>query len=235
MSWRPHISRHVDAFLSVEADEDNPCRLSRRSQPWQGAGTEPPASLLWRLPPSQDLGPPPPVDLQVHAGVLQAGGPGEGPGPGVLSAVRPSQHDGPPVSDWWHFLHPPPPTSHQTFAGFIDFIVIPTLSTCGEMIKTVLGSADFHQPWTETLQENRSNWQKKVGRADLVGDIIQLLSWLRLMMEREVSTPRTPAMIPVRLVAVPANTNLPPTPTNSQSKLDLALFSPQSFSRLCRF
>ena len=58
----------------------------------------------------------------------------------------------------------------SVFLGFIDFIVIPTLSTCGEMIKTVLGSAatDFEPPWTETLQENRSNWQKKVSREDLV-------------------------------------------------------------------
>ena len=51
------------------------------------------------------------------------------------------------------------------FAGFIDFIVIPTLSTCGEMIATVLGTSadDFQQPWSETLLENRNNWQRKVG------------------------------------------------------------------------
>ena len=50
----------------------------------------------------------------------------------------------------------------SVFLGFIDFIVIPTLSTCGEMIKTVLGSAaaDFHQPWTETLQENRNRHER---------------------------------------------------------------------------
>ena len=54
--------------------------------------------------------------------------------------------------------------------GFIDFIVIPTLSTCGEMIATVLGTsaADFQQPWSETLLQNRNNWQKKVSAGENV-------------------------------------------------------------------
>ena len=166
------ISRHVYAFLPVEADEDNPRELSWRVHLGQGAGVEPPAPLLRRVTPCQEVGAAPPVDLQVHAGVLQAGGQGEGAGPGVLAALWPTQHHGPSVSDWWVILSLCGRWSYRLLLlpGFIDFIVIPTLSTCGEMIATVLGTsaADFQQPWSETLLQNRNNWQKKVSAGENV-------------------------------------------------------------------
>jgi len=54
----------------------------------------------------------------------------------------------------------------QSQIGFIDFIVIPTLTTCGEMVRCVLGSevngdVQCQPPWTDILAENRQNWQKK--------------------------------------------------------------------------
>ena len=48
--------------------------------------------------------------------------------------------------------------------------MIPTLTTCGEMIRCVLGAgagqgaglSKDNAPWDSTLATNRQNWQKKV-------------------------------------------------------------------------
>ena len=44
--------------------------------------------------------------------------------------------------------------------------MIPTLTTCGDMIRCVLGSENNggvqpEPPWADILAENRQNWQKK--------------------------------------------------------------------------
>ena len=52
--------------------------------------------------------------------------------------------------------------------------MIPTLTTCGEMIRCVLGAgagagqgaglSKDNAPWDSTLATNRQNWQKKVNK-----------------------------------------------------------------------
>ena len=55
----------------------------------------------------------------------------------------------------------------QSQIGFIDFIVNPTLTICGDMVKTVLGSNYTNEdgektPWTDILPINKQKWQQKV-------------------------------------------------------------------------
>ena len=56
--------------------------------------------------------------------------------------------------------------SKYSVSGFIDFIVVPTLTTCGDMIKNVLINSPTPMkddcPWRAELGVNRTNWQKKV-------------------------------------------------------------------------
>ena len=47
--------------------------------------------------------------------------------------------------------------------GFIDYIVTPTLTVCGDMVTAVLGgTGGVEQPWYSTLAVNREKWQEKV-------------------------------------------------------------------------
>ena len=53
-------------------------------------------------------------------------------------------------------------------AGFIDFIVSPTLSVCGEVLALVVpGRREQEKPWHTNLAANKERWQAKVGLLSL--------------------------------------------------------------------
>ena len=74
----------------------------------------------------------------------------------------------------------------QSQIGFIDFIVVPTLTVCGDMVTTVLGGVVCEDPWTMTLPTNRARWQEKVKRKEELSKSRMTLMCCRRMLGRRV-------------------------------------------------
>ena len=74
----------------------------------------------------------------------------------------------------------------QSQISFIDFIVVPTLTVCGDMITTVLGGVVCEDPWTSNLPNNRGRWQEKVGRRELKKHMMMIALCCRRMLVRRV-------------------------------------------------